>query len=210
MAAARGLCRHGLQPLTQSTGQRLSTRRYAPMKSISRQSRLLSNVPGGSHQPFRSVLRTSRHQQPSHDPSIPSRSFSSTSKLLHGHITKPKPGEEIKVTFIDKDGERHDFEVAEGDNLLDIAQANDLEMEGACGGSCACSTCHVIVESPDMYDKMPEPDDDENDMLDLAFGLTETSRLGCQVKMTPELDGLVVTLPSMTRNLQASDFAEKK
>lgn len=61
-----------------------------------------------------------------------------------------------------------------------------------------------------MYDKMPEPDDDENDMLDLAFGLTETSRLGCQVKMTPELDGLVVTLPSMTRNLQASDFAEKK
>ncbi|EFE34413.1 uncharacterized protein ARB_06813 [Trichophyton benhamiae CBS 112371] len=191
MAAARGLCRHGLQPLTQSTGQRLSTARYAPLKSISRQSRLLSNVPGASYQLFRSVLRTSRYQQLAHGSSIPSRSFSSTSKLLHGHITKPKPGEEIKVTFIDKDGERHDFEVAEGDNLLDIAQANDLEME-------------------DMYDKMPEPDDDENDMLDLAFGLTETSRLGCQVKMTPELDGLVVTLPSMTRNLQASDFAEKK
>jgi ferredoxin-2, mitochondrial len=53
---------------------------------------------------------------------------------------------------------------------------------------------------------MPEPDDDENDMLDLAFGLTETSRLGCQVKMTKELDGLRVRLPSMTRNLQASDF----
>jgi ferredoxin len=57
---------------------------------------------------------------------------------------------------------------------------------------------------------MPEPDDDENDMLDLAFGLTETSRLGCQVKMTKELDGLVVKLPSMTRNLQARDLAEKK
>lgn len=77
---------------------------------------------------------------------------------------------------------------------------------GACGGSCACSTCHVIVTNEDLYDKMPEPDDDENDMLDLAFGLTETSRLGCQVVMTPELDGLVVKLPSMTRNLQASDF----
>lgn len=77
---------------------------------------------------------------------------------------------------------------------------------GACGGSCACSTCHVIVEDPDLYDRMPEPDDDENDMLDLAFGLTETSRLGCQVKMTKELDGLVVRLPAMTRNLQASDF----
>jgi ferredoxin len=96
--------------------------------------------------------------------------------------------------------------VCEGDNLLDIAQANDLEMEGACGGSCACSTCHVIVTDEALYDKMEEPDDDENDMLDLAFGLTETSRLGCQVKMTKELDGLVVKLPSMTRNLQASDF----
>ena len=61
-----------------------------------------------------------------------------------------------------------------------------------------------------MFDKMPEADDDENDMLDLAFGLKETSRLGCQVKMTPELDGLSVRLPAMTRNLQASDFVEKK
>jgi ferredoxin len=135
-----------------------------------------------------------------------------------------------KVTFIDKDGDSHTFEVADGDNLLDIAQANDLEMEGkylsplppsllshltqtlpgACGGSCACSTCHVIVTDESFYDKMDEPDDDENDMLDLAFGLTETSRLGCQVKMSKELDGLVVQLPTMTRNLQASDFVEKE
>jgi ferredoxin len=56
------------------------------------------------------------------------------------------------------------------------------------------------------YDRIPEPGDDENDMLDLAFGLTETSRLGCQVKMAKELDGLVVRLPSMTRNLQSGDF----
>lgn len=60
-----------------------------------------------------------------------------------------------------------------------------------------------------MFDKMEEPSDDENDMLDLAFGLTETSRLGCQVIMTKEFDGLVVRLPSMTRNLQASDFEKK-
>ena len=112
----------------------------------------------------------------------------------------------LYVTFIDKDGEEYKFAVSEGDNLLDIAQANDLEMEGACGGSCACSTCHVIVTDEAYYDKMPEPEDDENDMLDLAFGLTETSRLGCQVKMTKDLDGLVVRLPSMTRNMQASDF----
>jgi len=57
-----------------------------------------------------------------------------------------------------------------------------------------------------MFDKMEEAEDDENDMLDLAFGLTETSRLGCQIKMTKELDGLVVGLPKMTRNMQASDF----
>jgi ferredoxin len=60
-----------------------------------------------------------------------------------------------------------------------------------------------------MYDKIPEPDDDENDMLDLAFGLTETSRLGCQVIMNEELNGLRVKLPSMTRNMQASDFTKK-
>ncbi len=111
------------------------------------------------------------------------------------------------MTFIDKEGEEHKLAVAEGDNLLDIAQAHDLEMEGACGGSCACSTCHVVVaDEGGLYDRMPEPEDDENDMLDLAFGLTETSRLGCQVVMTKDLDGLVVRLPTMTRNLQASDF----
>jgi ferredoxin len=65
------------------------------------------------------------------------------------------------------------------------------------------------VESDEMYDKIPEASDDENDMLDLAFGLTETSRLGCQVQMSPELDGLVVKLPQMTRNLQASDFEKR-
>jgi ferredoxin len=139
---------------------------------------------------------TSRHARP----------FSSTPATRHGHLDAPKPGEELHVTFIDKDAQSHTFAVSEGDNLLDIAQANDLEMEGACGGSCACSTCHVIVTDEALYDKMEEPDDDENDMLDLAFGLTETSRLGCQVKMTKDLDGLVVKLPSMTRNLQASDF----
>ncbi|KAK3685154.1 2Fe-2S ferredoxin-type domain-containing protein [Podospora appendiculata] len=137
---------------------------------------------------------------------IRSRPFSSSPAVSHGHVHTPKPGEELHVTFIDKEGEEHKIAVAKGDNLLDIAQAHDLEMEGACGGSCACSTCHVIVTDQDYYDKMPEPDDDENDMLDLAFGLTETSRLGCQVHMTPELDGLRIKLPSMTRNLQSSDF----
>lgn len=136
------------------------------------------------------------------------RHFSLSSPAFHGHLHKPKPGEELHITFITKDGTQHTYEVCEGDNLLDIAQANNLDMEGACGGSCACSTCHVIVD-PDFYDIMEEPDDDENDMLDLAFGLTETSRLGCQIKMTKELDGLRVALPAMTRNLQARDFEKR-
>ncbi|KAG7289179.1 mitochondrial matrix iron-sulfur protein [Staphylotrichum longicolle] len=143
---------------------------------------------------------------PAWSTAMQSRAFSASAAVSHGHVHAPKPGEELYVTFIDKEGAEHKIAVAKGDNLLDIAQANDLEMEGACGGSCACSTCHVIVTDQDYYDKMPEPDDDENDMLDLAFGLQETSRLGCQVVMTPELDGLKVKLPSMTRNLQSSDF----
>lgn len=83
-----------------------------------------------------------------------SRPFTTTPTRQHGDLTPPKPGEERKVTFIDKEGHEHTFVVSDGDNLLDIAQANDLEMEGACGGSCACSTCHVMVAGDEMYDKM--------------------------------------------------------
>ncbi|PMD37528.1 ferredoxin [Hyaloscypha variabilis F] len=137
------------------------------------------------------------------------RSFSATSAAAHGHLDPPKPGEELYVTFVDKDGDEHKIAVSAGNNLLEIAQAHDIEMEGACEGSCSCSTCHVIVEDEELYDKMEEASDDENDMLDLAFGLTETSRLGCQVVMSKELDGLRVRLPSMTRNMQASDFSKK-
>ncbi|KAF3935250.1 Adrenodoxin [Dactylella cylindrospora] len=102
------------------------------------------------------------------------RTFTTTPSLHHGHLTPPKPGEELHVTYVTKEGNTFTFEVAEGDNLLDIGQAHELDMEGACGGSCACSTCHVIVEDQEMYDRLEEPEDDENDMLDLAFGLTET------------------------------------
>lgn len=133
------------------------------------------------------------------------RNFSTGSTLQHGHITKPKPGEELNITFVLKDGEQKTYEVAEGDTLLDIAQGHNLDMEGACGGSCACSTCHVIVD-PDYYDAIPEASDEEDDMLDLAYGLTETSRLGCQVKMSKDIDGIRVALPQMTRNVSNNDF----
>ena len=72
--------------------------------------------------------------------------------------------------------------------------------QGACEGSIACSTCHVILPE-EYFDKLPEPSDDENDMLDMAFGLTDTSRLGCQVQLTKDLDGITITLPAATRNM---------
>ena len=85
--------------------------------------------------------------------------------------------------------------------MLEIAHRHKVDIEGACEGSLACSTCHVIVD-PDWYDLLKEATEDEEDMLDLAFGLTQTSRLGCQIIMTEELDGLTVRLPSATRNMQ--------
>ena len=91
-------------------------------------------------------------------------------------------------------------EAQEGLSLLEIAHANDIEIEGACEGSMACSTCHVIVDAA-WYGKLEEPSEDEEDMLDLAFGLTRTSRLGCQIILTKRLDGLRVRLPEGTYNL---------
>ena len=105
-----------------------------------------------------------------------------------------------KMTFIEPDGTRREVDAPEGLSVLEIAHRGKLELEGACEGSLACSTCHVIV-SPDWYDRLKPAAEDEEDMLDLAFGLTETSRLGCQIIMTEELDGLEVTLPSATRNI---------
>jgi len=105
-----------------------------------------------------------------------------------------------RIIFIDPDGKRHEVEVAVGTTLLEAAHANDIDIEGACEGSLSCSTCHVIVE-PEDYERLVPPSEDEEDMLDLAFGLTPTSRLGCQITVTEELDGLVVRLPTETRNL---------
>ena len=115
----------------------------------------------------------------------------------------------INITFVAANGAKTAATAQPGDRLLEIGQNAGMPLEGTCEGQMACSTCHVVVANEEMFDKMEEPSDDENDMLDLAFGLTETSRLGCQVCMSKELDGLVVKLPSMTRNLQASDFGSK-
>lgn len=98
------------------------------------------------------------------------------------------------VTFVDNDGTEEVIEAAEGLSLLEIAHLNGIDIEGACEGSLACATCHVIVDAP-WFDKLEEIKEDEEDMLDLAFGLKPTSRLGCQIIMSQALDGLKVYLP---------------
>ncbi|KAJ7545125.1 hypothetical protein O6H91_09G108100 [Diphasiastrum complanatum] len=115
----------------------------------------------------------------------------------------------ITVTFVDKDGDEKIIKVPIGMSMLEAAHKNDVELEGACEGSLACSTCHVIVMDDDYYEKLPEPIDEENDMLDLAFGLTETSRLGCQVIAKPELDGIRLALPAATRNFAVDGHVPK-
>jgi 2Fe-2S ferredoxin len=107
--------------------------------------------------------------------------------------------ETVKIIFITK-GEKKEFMVPLGTTVLEAAHNNDIELEGACEGSLACSTCHVIVDK-DFYSKLEEPTEDEEDMLDLAFGLSPTSRLGCQIIMTKELDGLTLVVPDETRNV---------
>jgi 2Fe-2S ferredoxin len=106
-----------------------------------------------------------------------------------------------KITFVEPNGTRREIESPAGYSLLEIAHKNNIDIEGACEGSLACSTCHVIVD-PDWFAKLEKPTEDEEDMLDLAYGLTKTSRLGCQIVLTDTLDGLVVKLPSATRNAQ--------
>ncbi len=96
-----------------------------------------------------------------------------------------------KMTFIERDGTRREVDAPLGLSVLEVAHKHGVDIEGACEGSLACSTCHVIVD-PAWFAKLVSPTEDEEDMLDLAFGLEKTSRLGCQLVITEALDGLVV------------------
>ena len=80
----------------------------------------------------------------------------------------------VTINWVLKDGSRVQTREQVGMHLLDVAHKNNIDLEGACEASLACSTCHVIVSDPEVYNSLPEPSDEENDMLDLAFGLTET------------------------------------
>ena len=101
------------------------------------------------------------------------------------------------MTFRLPDGSARSYDVAAGLTLLDVARIHDLAIEGACGGSMACATCHIVVDSG-FADRLPAPSAEEEDMLDLAAEVQRNSRLGCQVRLTAALDGLTVTVPRST------------
>ncbi|GAX23644.1 hypothetical protein FisN_12Hh217 [Fistulifera solaris] len=100
----------------------------------------------------------------------------------------------VPIVFIESDGTEKEVMAEIGKNLLDVAHGNNVELEGACGGELACSTCHLIFEKS-IYDSLPAKTDEEEDMLDLAFEVTETSRLGCQILVRDELSGMKVRIP---------------
>ncbi|KAK6187945.1 hypothetical protein SNE40_005862 [Patella caerulea] len=126
-----------------------------------------------------------------------SKSWTETYKRFSSSIPKQKK-ETVSVHFTDSEGNQYSANAKVGDNLLDVIIENDIEIDGfgACEGTLACSTCHLIFKQAD-YDKLPEtPTDEELDMLDLAYGLTDTSRLGCQVIVTKDMEGLQVSVPA--------------
>ena len=120
----------------------------------------------------------------------------------------------VNITFVNPDDSHTPVAARIGETLLQTAHRTGIEMEGACEGVCACSTCHVILPQ-ELYDNMLEQTEDghlgedEEDMLDMAFGLTHTSRLGCQITVGEGMDGSVITLPKATRNFYVDGHKPK-
>ncbi|CAG01004.1 unnamed protein product, partial [Tetraodon nigroviridis] len=125
------------------------------------------------------------------------RSFTSGSRTLRS--------DKVTVHFINRDGEKITVKGSPGDSLLDVVINEDLDIDGfgACEGTLACSTCHLIFEE-DAFKQLGRITDEEMDMLDLAYGLTDTSRLGCQVCLTKSLDGLVARVPESVADARQS------
>ncbi len=133
--------------------------------------------------PFMTLSRTTGHLK------VKSSNFSTFHQL--------SKRAEVSVTFVMADGSKHTAKTKEGENLLDVIIDNEIDIDGfgACEGTLACSTCHLIFKKDDFAKLPDEATDEELDMLDLAYGLTDTSRLGCQVCMSKDLDGLEVQVP---------------
>lgn len=107
----------------------------------------------------------------------------------------------VKVCFVSAEGERKETEAELGANLLEVGQAAGMPLEGTCEGQMACSTCHVVIGA-DWFGKLEPASEEEEDMLDLAAGVTARSRLSCQIDLTEALDGIEVHIPALWNDMQ--------
>lgn len=126
----------------------------------------------------------------------------------HGGPSVGHDAPTVSVTFLQPEGTPKTVEARVGESLLQTAHRHEIDLEGACEGVCACSTCHLILPA-DLYDSLEEPSEDEEDMLDMAFGLTETSRLGCQITVREDMEGVELRMPSATRNFYVDGHVPK-
>ncbi|XP_071320787.1 adrenodoxin-like [Trachinotus anak] len=125
---------------------------------------------------------------------------------LRGFTTGTQPmrsDNKVTVHFINRDGEKITVKGSPGDSLLDVVINEDLDFDGfgACEGTLACSTCHLIFDE-EVYKKLGRVTDEELDMLDLAYGLTDTSRLGCQICLSKNLEGMVARVPESVADIR--------
>lgn len=126
--------------------------------------------------------------------------------MSHGDDGLKDVPETVTVHFITKEGIKLTVTGKVGERVMYLAHRKDIDMEGACEASLACVTCHCYVESQDLLDVMPEASEEEEDLLDMAPFLQENSRLGCQIILSPELDGIELRLPKATRNFYVDGF----
>jgi len=155
-------------------------------------------------------------------PSIQSDSIISSIRWFTGRPPAPDDAPTIPITFVNPhpslkkatnnhsmtnnrqstngDDEKITVQARVGETLLQTAHRFHIDLEGACEGVTACSTCHVIILDQKLYDSLPPPTEAEEDMLDMAYGLTSTSRLGCQIVLTESMSGMTVRVPDATRN----------
>ncbi|XP_067946499.1 adrenodoxin-like [Watersipora subatra] len=127
---------------------------------------------------------------------IPNNRFLDVHNFHSSSVLSADTGK-VTVHFLFPDGNKTTVKAKEGSSILDVVNDHNVDIDGygACEGTLSCSTCHIICK-PDVYEKLPAVADEEMDMLDLAFGLTDTSRLGCQIVLTKELDGVEITVPA--------------
>uniref|UniRef100_A0A1B0G3A7 2Fe-2S ferredoxin-type domain-containing protein n=1 Tax=Glossina morsitans morsitans TaxID=37546 RepID=A0A1B0G3A7_GLOMM len=160
----------------------------------------------------RQVRKSGRLFSPNNNTKIFSKQLLHLSQTQrHGEYEWQDPKSEddvVRVIYIDKDGKRLEVRGKIGDNILYLAHRYEIEMEGACEASLACTTCHVYVKD-NYLNKLPPAEEKEDDLLDMAPFLRENSRLGCQIILTKDLDGIELELPKATRNFYVDGHKPK-